>query len=683
VGVAAVPDAVVLAIAVAVAYLPGLVLLAALSVPPGLLMVALAPAASVAVAGVVAVVVAPVGLPFGPVALLVATVLIGAAAVALRRARGRRAATHDSPVASARLAGARAPLVVGSAMVAVGAAYAAWAWLVGIGPLATRPQEHDMIMHVLQTAYVTRTGRGAPWQLAPVDLLTGTPTWFYPSGVHLLAAATAGLTGGAAVPALNAQTVVLLAVAGCTGAAALGTVAARQLALGRGSAMLVGGVASLVMAGLYRPGPVLMHDGGILANAVSLSLVPAGVAGVLALPRVLPVRAGAGVGAAVAGTVWCHPSAAVSIAVTTAAWWAGMLVARRGRRELRRAIPGLGVAAGVAAVLLVPAVAPGLGQSARTANWPPDTGPVPFYQALGETLGFPYSGGIDPDQTRSQIWVLLLVLVGIGAVVALRRGIGPVAAFTVWSAIVVGAWLSPATGVDALVTRFFYHAMLRTWSHVYLLAPVLAGLGVVLVANRMAVLTRRRPAWVAMGLTAAAFAAYATGPAVGYARIVELSVATRYRTPEFVRIGPDDDAAIAWLAAHIRPGERVFNSPNDGSTYLYVERGIPVVNIYTLGLTGVPYTYRLLQSFNTYPTDPAVRQQLADLDVRWVYVDTDTPAIGSAGSPENWAGPDGFRLAPGLRDLDGLPGITVAFRSGSVTVYALDLAAVGPNPPGE
>jgi hypothetical protein len=355
----------------------------------------------------------------------------------------------------------------------------------------------------------------------------------------------------------------------------------------------------------------------------------------------------------------------VSIAVTTAAWWAGMLVVRRGRTELRRAVPGLAVAAGVAAVLLVPAVGPGLGQSARTANWPPDTGSVPFYQALGETLGFPYSGGIDPDQTRSQIWVLLLVLVGIGAVVALRRGIGPVAAFTVWSAIVVGAWLSPATGVDALVTRFFYHAMLRTWSHVYLLAPVLAGLGVVLVADRVAMLARRRvplrASWAALALVVAAFVGYATGPAVGYARI----------------------AAIAWLAAHIRPGERVFNSPNDGSTYLYVERGIPVVNIYTLGLTGIPYTYRLLQSFNTYPTDPAIRRQLADLDVRWVYVDTDTPAIGSAGSPENWAGPDGFRLAPGLRDLDGLPGLTVAFRSGSVTVYALDLAAIRPNPPGE
>ena len=372
-------------------------------------------------------VVAPVGLPFGPVALSVATAVLGAVAVGRRRRANRTAQARS---------GVPVPVVVGAVMIALGVGFAAWAWLVGIGPLTTRPQEHDMIMHVLQTAYITRTGRGAPWELAPVDLLTGTPTWFYPSGVHLLAAATAGLTGGAVVPALNAQTVVLLAVAGCAGAAALGAVAARQLGLGRGSAMLVAGIASLVMAGLYRPAPVLMHDGGILANAVSLSLVPAAVAGVLALgcpaagarvsaatasgrlqqggptalgpqqghhagiPRALPVRAGAGVGAAVAGTVWCHPSAAVSIAVTTAAWWAGMLVARRGRTELRRAVPGLAVAAGVAVVLLVPAVAPGLGQSARTANWPPDTGPVPFYQALGETLGFPYSGGIDPDQTR-------------------------------------------------------------------------------------------------------------------------------------------------------------------------------------------------------------------------------------------------------------------------------------------
>ena len=165
------PDRAVLLVAVAVTYVPGLVLLAAVSVPPGLLMAALAPAASVTVAGVVAVVVAPVGLPFGPVALSVATAVLGAVAV-VRRRRANRTAQARS--------GVSVPVVVGAVMIALGVGFAAWAWLSGIGPLATRPQEHDMIMHVLQTAYVTRTGRGAPWELAPVDLLTGTPTWFTP-----------------------------------------------------------------------------------------------------------------------------------------------------------------------------------------------------------------------------------------------------------------------------------------------------------------------------------------------------------------------------------------------------------------------------------------------------------------------------------------------------------------------
>ena len=78
-------DALVFVAAAVVAYVPGLVLLAAVSVPPGLLMVALAPAASVAVAGVTAVLVAPVGLPFGPVALLVVTAAVTGRGTSARR----------------------------------------------------------------------------------------------------------------------------------------------------------------------------------------------------------------------------------------------------------------------------------------------------------------------------------------------------------------------------------------------------------------------------------------------------------------------------------------------------------------------------------------------------------------------------------------------------------------------
>ncbi len=674
------PDAVVLAAAVAVAWLPGLALLHALAVAPALIRLAVAPAASVAVAGLVAVLAAVTHVRFGPVPLGVATVLLAGVALA-RRLRSPERWRFPLPRRGS------VPVLVGALMIAVGAGFACWSWLEGLGGLATPPQEHDMIIHVMQAAYITRSGNAAPWQLMPADVLTGQPVWFYPSGTHLLAAVTAGLTGGGVVAAINAMTVVLLAIAVCVGVAALGATAARQWGMGRGSAMLAGGVASLVMGGMYRPAFHLMHDGGILGNAVSISLVPGVVAGVLALTW-MRARAGAAMGASAAGVAWCHPSGAISIAVTVLAWWVGQVLSGPGRAQLLRAARGLAVAAPVGLLVVLPVVLPGLSEAGRTGNWPPDTAPVPFFTAVGETFGFPYSGWIDQGQSRSQVWVLLLLVLGVGAAIALRRGLGPVFAFGVWSSIVMAAWLSPATGLETVVTQFYYRAMLRTWSHLSLLAAVLAGIGVVLVANRLAVLLARRrvplrPAWVALGLSTIAFASYAALPAVGYAEINETAVATRYKMPDFVRVGPDDQRAIAWLADRIRPGERVFNSPNDGSTYLYVERGIPVVNVYTLGLAGVPYTYRLLEKFNTYPTDPAVRQELVDLNVRWVYVDSRPPRIGSVGSPEDWAGEDGFELAPGLAGLDRLPGIQPAFRAGSVTVYSLDLAAATPRLGGE
>ncbi len=680
------PDGLVLAAALAVAYLPGLALLHAFCVASTLVRLAVAPAASVAVAGVVAVLSAVMHVPFGPIPVAVVTVLLAAAAVLRYRRAGVEGPRSGRSTWLLRTARGRGTLLAGAVMIAVGAGYACWSWLVGLGGLGTPPQEHDMIIHLMQAAYITRSGNAAPWQLMPADVLTGQPVWFYPSGSHLLIALTAGLTGGGVVAAVNAMTVVLLAIAVCVGVAGLGAVAAHQLGLGRGSALLVAGVASLVMGGMYRPAFHLMHDGGILGNAVSLSLVPGVIAGVLALTW-MPALAGAAVGAAAAGVVWCHPSGAVSLAVTALAWWAGQLASRVGRAQLLRSWRGLATAAPVAIVLVLAVVVPGLSEAGRTGNWPADTTPIPFFAALGETFGFPYSGWIDQQQTRAQVWVLVLLVIGVAAILALRRGLGPVLAFTAWSLIIMAGWLSPSTGWETVITQFYYKAMLRTWSHLSLLAAVLAGLGVVLVAGRIAVLVRRRlalrPAWTALGLTAVAFAAYAVGPAVGYAEINEEAVATRYRTPDFVRIGPDDQAAIDWLAAHVRPGERVFNSPNDGSTFLYVERGIPVVNVYTLGLAGIPYTYRLLQQFNTYPTNDTVRQQLIDLNVRWVYVDSWPPRIGSVGSPEDWAGPDGFQLAPGLAKLDGLPGITPAFRSGNVTVYALDLDAMSARRPGE
>ncbi|MET0190974.1 MAG: DUF6541 family protein [Pseudonocardia sediminis] len=155
------------------------------------------------------------------------------------------------------------------------------------------------------------------------------------------------------------------------------------------------------------------------------------------------------------------------------------------------------------------------------------------------------------------------------------------------------------------------------------------------------------------------------------------SVAERYEAPEFSRVSPDDLAAVDFLRSRVVPGERVMNSANDGSTFLYVSAGISIVNVSSLGTGSAPWTYGLMAAFNRYPEDPAVRAELRRLDVGWVYVDSDAPGIGAGGAPYGWVDRSRpFSTAPGLTNLDGLPGLTLAYRNGTVSVYRLDLTRV-------
>lgn len=679
------PDGAVLSVAFAVSFLPGAVLLSALGLRRDpVLLLALSPAVSVAMAGLCGVLTGWLGLPFGVLTFGALTLLAGGAVLVATRRRGDRPSRpRRRPVREQVVQASGFVLVLGGVVAGVAT------WLRGLGGLATVPQEHDMVVHTLLTSYISRTGRGAPWEVLPLDVVTGEPVYFYPAGMHLLAAVVTDVTGDA-VTAINSVTVILLAVVLSVSAAALTWVAAGRLRLGRGSAAVAASMASLVAAGLYRPTFQLAHDGGGLPNAAALAMTPAVVAGLLMLPT-MSRRAAVGVGLACVGVVWVHPSAAVSVGVTAVAWWAGDAFIRRHRRDLR-GLPGrLLIAGGTAGLLLVPLVLSSASAASRTTGFPADTAAAGLSGAVGSTLGLAYGGYLDPPRATGQLWAAALVAVGVAAVLMLRRGFGPVGAWGVWTSISVAYFLSPSSGPETVITDFFYKALVRVWSHVSLLVPVLAGLGVVLAVNRLAILLRRsrgglagrvRAPWIAVPLAVLAFAAYAVGPGLSYARVNTEAVASRYGEPDFVRVGPDDRRAGEWLDGRIAAGERVLNSPNDGSTFLYVEYGIPVVNVYPLGLPQAPYSYELLRSFNRYPLDREIRNMLLGLNVTWVYVDSRAPVIGAAGSPEGWAGDGVFDLAPGLQDLDGLPGLRREFRSGSVSIYSLDLGLVAELPAG-
>ncbi|MBW0105213.1 DUF6541 family protein, partial [Pseudonocardia sp. KRD291] len=552
------------------------------------------------------------------------------------------------------------------------------------GGLDRVAQEHDMITHQVVVAWIMRTGRAAPWQVEPVDVLTGTPVSFYPSGSHLVPALV-GALGPGAVPGLNALTVVYLAVCWVLSVAVLTAVAARRLRAGTGAAWLAAGVAGVVAPALYRPAFQLMHDGGIYATAVALALAPGLVAALLLAGGERRVRTAVALGVGAAGIVATYPGAAMTVGLSTAAWLAGDLVARDGWVRLRRSVPVLLGAGVVAGVLALPLVLRAGGSVSGVASFSPDSSPAAFGDALGSALGLGYGGYLDPQRTTGQIGLTVLYLAGVLVVVRTRRGLGPVLAWAVWVSVVVAAFISPGVGLQAQVTGFFYNALLRVWSHVSLFVPTFAGLAVALVVTEAVRRTRRVfpravRAWpVASALVLVAGIVLLAGPVHTATTTSTRSVAERYATPEFNRVSGSDLAAVDFLRGRVAPGERVLNSANDGSTFLYVAAGIPIVNVTSLGNGSAPWTFGLLASFNRYPTDPAVRAELERLDVGWVYVDSAAPGIGASGAPFGWFDRSRpFTTAPGLTGLDGLPGLTLAHRDGTVSVYRLDLTRLAP-----
>ncbi len=675
--------AVILAAGLVIALLPGAALMSALGVRSSLFAAALAPTATIGVLLLVAMLTGLLGLPFSAwTVAVVVVVLLGVGGFRLVR---------DRPVRR-RWLGPRIPGVLGAVLVLVGTGLAVRTWTRGLDGLGRIPQEHDMIAHQLVVAWIARTGRAAPWQVQALDLLTGSPVAFYPDGAHLVPGLLAGL-GPDPVEALNAMTVVYLAVLWVVSAALLTAVTVRRLGFGRTLAWPAAGVAAVVAPALYRPVFQLMHDGGILPTAVVLTLTPGLLAAMLLVagprpvPGVRPVAAAVAIGVAAAGIVAVHPSAAVTVGLSLVAWLLGDLVTRDGRRGLRRAVPVLLGAGLVGALAALPVLRAGGGSVGGVGAFPPDSDPLPFGDALGSALGLTYGGYLDPLRDMGQGLLTALYLAGVLVVARTGRGLGIVVAWALWVAITFTAMLSPGRGIEARVTGFFYNALLRVWSHVELFVPTLAAIAVVLVSAAVVRAVRRglpagaRGPVVVTALVAVVAAVLVAVPVRSGTATNTRSVAERYAAAPFQRVSPDDLAAIGYLRDRVRPGQRVMNSANDGSTFLYVEAGVPVVNVASLGTAAVPYTVDLLCSFRDYPTDPAIRAELRRLDVGWVYVDTRAPSIGAAGAPAGGCvdrrAP--FTVPPGLTGLDEppRPGLTLEYRSGSVSVYRLDLDRIG------
>lgn len=748
---------------------PGLALLVGLGVRQRLVLLGAAPAASVGVAVLTASAAATLGVRFGPITLVIGTAVLAAAGFGLgrvlRRFAGRPAAL---PPPSAKpllppLRGVSSLLaqLAGLVFLLTGAGLALRSWVDGFGGwdygLGTYNQDHDTILHAVLTAYIQRTGRGAPWQIMPADVVVGTPTVYYPDGFHLVAA-TVGAVFGNPVVGMNAAAAVIIGAAWCTSAAALAALAVRWLRDDAGWMALAGGIASLVAAGLYRPGVQLARDNGLLPNASALVLVPGVVAAIL-MVRPKAWASAVGLGVACAGVVAVHPSAGLSVGLTAAMFWIALLFARDGRGMLREQWSVLVLTVAVAAAAGAPVLRGALAVSNRIDSFPPDGAQEPLTRSLGQVVPLMY-GGMYDDKAQVQVWPTVLLIAGLITALVMRRAVPLVVAWVLWVIIVLLAYRNP-DGLTAPILGFFYNSAGRVRSHTALFAPALAALGAfgllsaLLAAvsgirlptrlvglgdrgvaagrrwlgghvaaplpgrgatsgssdmgiriplsgpgtrvapyrigppgagglvldppGRWDTLGRLRPQVVAaIGVIAlVAFGyGYVAGPSVRYLQSSTEALSERWSSPQLYRVDANDVAAANWLNGRVKPGQRIMNNPNDGSTYLYVADGLPIVEISTLGVPNFPHTYKLLKGFRHLDTDPDIRRWVLRLNIAWVYFDPRAPIIGADGAPDDWTGGGLMTTVPGLDDLENTPGLILAHVDGPVRIYKVDLDAI-------
>ena len=670
----------VTALALLAAFAPGTVLLRFGLGAGRLHSLAVAPAVSVAVCYLTALVAGVLGFAWGSIPVAIATVLLTALGWSARR---RWARPPVVPVERTSLAATLRTSLLPISGLVVSALIGAWTLLRGFGHLTVLPQEHDMVLQTLVVARIERTGQAAPWQSSPIDLLSGSPEGFYPNGVHMLAS-LAATSPGMTVAALNAMTVVLFAVALPLGMCALGRllVPARIRAVTMTAAPLISVLA-------YRPLYAFLHDGGVLANAAALTLVPGVVYAAVAAATRPAVSSLAGAALGLTGAVVVHPSAGPSIAITAGTWIAtGLLRDAGGLRATLRRLVWL-VLAGVASVLLlVPFLLTASSTAGFVAGFPRAVPPTSLGGALGTTMSFYYGGYFDPSGLTSQVVFAGLSALGVLLCVYFRSNLPLLASYAVWLAILLVWLVRPDFPLISQLGAFYYNNFGRMSGGFaqlqWLTAAAACGYLALLLGNGIHRLATGR-GWSRItahqGAVVHGAAVLALGvlllASISYAGVNRLTVAQRYGQPQFVRVDANDLAAGRYLAEHVGPGERVMNNANDGSTYTYIYDDVPLVETSTLGSPYASYTTELLLHFDDVATNPEVRRVVCQKKIAWVLADSQAPVIGAPESVTPLSDHGVYSTPPGFRDLDSAPDIHRAFRQGTVSVYHVDLGRLG------
>ncbi|SNR56922.1 DUF6541 family protein [Blastococcus mobilis] len=631
-----------------VLVLPGLVvgLLAALR--PG---VALATAPLITYGITTAAATAASFVPFhwNALTLMIVTALVALAILLVRVLTGRgsgwrRSVRVERP---ARLSW-RDWVVVGG--VVSGGSLSAGVLLSGFGRLAAPNQDWDYVFHANAVRFLTDSGDLAPTALRVINDWESVD-FYYPHTLHALAATVAQLTGATPFEALNAQAMLVCLIAGAGLAMLLRRLGA-PLAVTASTPLLLAGFASFPYDLLWR-GPLLPYAAGVAVSPAFVIILD------VVLQRRSPALVVlAGLGAA--GLLGLHPSTALSAGLVVLVYL-GFRWAAPTRTPGRDVL--LLVAAGALAVVAAFPAAKGAVLK-TTGGWVQDW---PAIERPGQAVGDLFL--LNHGSATPQYWLAGLMIVG---------------ALTLYRARYLWWWVGSSVIAVALFvlaassdSKFVTDLTAPWWNDRYRFAALavlgfapLAAHGLLSLATLAATAVRR-----VLGGRAYRLSSRAVTGAMVAAGLVVLALISQglYAPSNQARIAGayQDDrtldhhevAAMEWLAEH-SSGGAVMNDSNDGSAYLSAVAGLRpvfghIVNPGAVWLLGD--TQQLLfERFNCLDSDPAVRQAIEELDIRYVF-------LGSGFVRQD------FHRAPGLVGVGRAASLQLVHQTTGVRIYEVDL----------
>lgn len=643
----------VVAVALAVVYVPGLALAFAMGARRFTL-VAIAPALSVAIIALSAIALGLAGIPWSVPA--VAAISLAAATLAYLARRLGPPAPRDEARARPELPWLAAGVGLGAVIVTV--------QLVTVLAVPDAvSQTFDAPFHQNVLRYIADTGSASSFDITGLILAAGESS-FYPAAWHGVASLVWPLVDVPIPAAANAVNLVFASVVWVSGSVLL----ARIIVPGSRVALVAAGILSAAFPAF----PLLMLDYGVLyAYFLGLALLPVALALTVSVaglgPRLelgrwwqLPALALSLVACALA-----QPAAALAwgaLSIPIAIWWFASF-ARRDRRGWLVLSLGVCLIAGIGVLAGAWYYAGRIGMS---APWGPHT---TFLGALTEAVGHA------PPGHPLAIAASVLVLAGLIDIVLRRRQLWLAASWALAVALFGIAATLESLPLRNAFTGIFYNDAPRLAALIVIVSVPIATVGTVAVCSlarrvvwpRLSARLGERPARAVAVASAAAGTVLLVVATQGNAIAFEMrQSAEKYGFDGIVAMLSEDEARlIERLDATTAESAVIAGSAWTGTSYAYALGEREVITPHFNRSTD-PDEVIINERLNRALTDPAVCEAVRELGVEYV-LDFGS-AAGDVG--HGWEF-DGLQDYPGLADLSASGVVTPVDREGDAVLYRI------------